>query len=194
MKKVESRELLLSVFGVALVIIAIVGVTYAMFTYTSSGKQENVIKTGAITMSYVESDKNVISIDNALPTPDEVGIIQKEYFDFTLSSSISGVATVSYEIWAKSISVENALEENKIRVYLEAEDSSEYISILEPTTFDENSEEKGMLLYSDTFVNSSNDTKKFVKNYRFRMWVDENAPIEESSKSFKIKINVYANA
>ena len=193
MKKTESRELLLSVFGVALLILAIAGVTYAVFTYTSNGKQENVINTGSITMSYIESSANVISIDNALPTPDNVGMIQNDYFDFTISSTISGVATISYEIWAKSIFTKNQLENKYIRINLEKEDGDSYKEILKPTNFEE-TKEKGMLLYRDSFSNYKNKKMSFNESYRFRMWVDEDYQLEDSSKSFKIKINVYANA
>ena len=193
MKKEESRELLLSVFGVTILIIAIAGITYAIFHYTASGEQENVIQSGAITMSYIESNQNVISINNAMPVSDQIGIMQQDYFDFTLSSSISGVATISYEIWAKSIEVENPVEEDTIKIYLEKENGGIYEEVLSPIIFKE-TEEKGMLLYQDSFVNVENTTTKFVENYRFKMWIDESSKVEETSKSFKLKIDVYANA
>lgn len=193
MKKAESRDLLLSVFAVALLIIAIAGVTYAIFTYTANGKQENVISTGSISMSYIESNTNVISINNAMPTLDNVGIIQKDYFDFTISSTISGVATISYEIWAKSISTENQLSTNDIKVYLEKENGGKYQEILEPTTFKE-TKDKGMLLYTGSFVNSESIKTNFSENYRFRMWLSDSAQIDEYSKSFKLKINIYAKS
>lgn len=193
MKKTESKDLLLSVFVVALLIIAIAGVTYAIFNYTASGKNENIIKTGSITMSYVESDDNIISINNAMPTSDSIGVLQKDYFDFSLSSTVSGVATISYEIWAKSISTENQLSTDKIRIYLERENGGMYEEILQPTTFKE-TEERGMLLYYGSFINTEKTKTQFIENYRFKMWLNESAPIEENPKSFKLKINVYAHA
>lgn len=193
MKKEESRELLLSVFGVTLLIIAIAGITYAIFHYTAFGEKENVIQSGAITMSYIESNENIISINNAMPISDQVGILQQEYFDFTLSSSISGIATISYEIWAKSIMVENPIEEDTIKIYLEKENSGSYQEVLSPTIFKEINQ-KGMLLYQGEFINTKNTTNTFIENYRFKMWIDESTKVEESSKSFRLKIDVYANA
>ena len=190
-KQKESRDLLLSVFGVAILIIVVTGISYAAFRYTASGKKTNVITTGAIDMSYIESDTNVISIDNALPMTDYIGKRQEEYFDFTLSSTITGVFTIQYDIVASRIDVENEILPSKIKVYLEKKLSGEYVQVLEPTNFSENSE-RGMILYSDSFSNTINSVQDFNDYYRFRMWLDENEELEETSKSFKVKINVYA--
>lgn len=192
MRENDSKELLLSVFGVALVIIAIIGVTYAVFSYTSNSETENVIKTGAIDMSYVESTTNVISIDNAMPMSDSVGVMQEDYFDFTLSSTITGVATINYDIRAVQIPTENDIEANKIKIYLEQEDGGRYIQILSPTTFD-NSMGTGMLICHDSFENKENKQTKFNRNYRLRMWISEDAGTIEEVKIFKLKVNVYAN-
>ena len=103
------------------------------------------------------------------------------------------IATISYEIWAKSIEVENPVEEGTIKIYLEKEDSSVYEEVLSPTVFKE-TDEKGILLYQGEFINAENTTNTFIENYRFKMWIDESAKIEEEIKSFKLKIDVYANA
>ena len=62
MEKSDSRDVLLSVFGVALLIVAVAGISYAIFTFTKYGTKENIIKTGAISMSFVESSNNIIKI------------------------------------------------------------------------------------------------------------------------------------
>lgn len=191
MRQRESKELLLSVFGVAILILVISGITYAIFRYTSNSKTVNFISTGAIDMSYIESTTNVITINDAIPISDNVGKLQNEYFDFTLSSTISGVINVSYEIRASKIETLDELKPEQVKVYLEKQEGGEYVEVLEPTLFNE-SDEKGMLLYSDSFINKENKTTKFIDNYRFRIWIDENQEIEEYAKNFKIKIDVYA--
>lgn len=191
MRQRESKELLLSVFGVAILILVISGITYAIFRYTSNSKTVNFISTGAIDMSYIESTTNVITINDAIPISDNVGKLQNEYFDFTLSSTISGIINVSYEIRASKIETLDELKPEQVKVYLEKQEGGEYVEVLEPTLFNE-SDEKGMLLYSDSFINKENKTTKFIDNYRFRIWIDENQEIEEYAKNFKIKIDVYA--
>lgn len=193
MAKSETRELLLSVFGVAILIIVITGVTYAIYNYTSNAKQENVITTGSIELEYLESDSNVIKIDNAIPVDDTVGKLQSEYFDFTLKATIAGVATINYDLYAKELSVENKLDYKFVKLYLEELNGNEYQTVLEPKIYTNTSLEKGMLLYSSSFVNTDNKQIVLDKKYRFRMWLDSNYKYDNISRSFKVKVNVYAS-
>lgn len=201
MEKSDSRDVLLSVFGVALLILAVAGISYAIFTFTEYGTKENIINTGTISMSFVESN-NIIKINDALPMSDDVGKVQNEYFDFSVSATISGDASVFYEIRAKKIDTDNPIDSKNVKMYLEQKKSSAYIPVLLPTNFstsaattlsNSNIDKDTMLLYSDKFVNELSSTKNYEENYRLRMWLDENSPIESSQKNFKVKINVYAN-
>ena len=187
----ESKQLLLSVFGVVIIIIAVVGVTYAIFRYTSNAEQKNSISTGAIEMSYIESSTNVITINNALPTSDIVGMKQGEYFDFTIKATVAGSLAINYQLWARQIPTENSIDKNGIKIYLEKELSGDYQKVVNPIIFNPTGD-KGMLIYSSVFNNENNGVKNFSDNYRFRMWLDEKYQLEKVSKTFKLKIDVYA--
>lgn len=192
MKKEETRDLLLSVFGVALLIIVITGVTYAIYNYTSSSKKENILTTGSIQLEYLESDTNIIKINNALPISDEAGRKQSEYFDFTLKATIAGATTINYDLYAEEISVQNGLNYRDVRLYLEELNGNEYKSVLEPKTYTI-SDEKGMLLYSSSFVNGDNKKNIISKKYRFRMWLADSYKYDDVARSFKVKVNVYSS-
>ena len=71
MVKIREENIVMIVL-ILVMILAIIGVSYAAFNYSKTGTKLNSITTGSITMSYTESD-NVISIDKALPTTDETG-------------------------------------------------------------------------------------------------------------------------
>ena len=108
-----------------ILLIAIVGISYAAFSYTGTGQKLNAITTGAISMEYVEST-NVISMNNALPTTDSTGkklSNSGEYFDFTVKSSIAGNTDINYEIAAKEESG-NTFSGNNIRYYLTTVDAN----------------------------------------------------------------------
>lgn len=192
MKKNETKELLLSVFGVALLIIVITGVTYAIYNYTSLSKEENVLTTGSIQLEYLESDTNIIKIDNALPISDETGRKQSDYFDFTLKATIAGTATINYDLYAKEISVPNELDYKYVKLYLEELNGNEYKSVLEPKIYSIN-DEKGMLLYSSSFVNTNNKKNIINKKYRFRMWLADSYKYDDVARSFKVRVNVYSS-
>ena len=85
--KNKKKDFILILIAFVL-LIAIVGISYAAFNYTGTGQKLNTITTGTITMEYVEST-NVISMNNALPTTDSTGkkrLNDGEYFDFTVKS------------------------------------------------------------------------------------------------------------
>ena len=63
----KNKEKIFMIVAVIVLFIAVVGVSYAAFSYTRTGEKLNAITTGVIRMSYEESS-NVISIDKALPT------------------------------------------------------------------------------------------------------------------------------
>ncbi len=80
----EKKELII-VGLIIVMILAIIGVSYAAFSYSKTGTKLNSITTGSITMTYEETD-NTISLNGALPTTDATGktrLNQGEYFDFS---------------------------------------------------------------------------------------------------------------
>ena len=69
---VKKKENILIIALLILMILAIIGVSYAAFSFSKIGTKVNSITTGSITMSYEESD-NTITLNGALPTTDETG-------------------------------------------------------------------------------------------------------------------------
>ena len=59
----SSKQVLLSVIGVAILVVAVVGVSFAFFNYTRTG-MPNTIKTGTILF---ESSQSTISVTNVFP-------------------------------------------------------------------------------------------------------------------------------
>lgn len=56
----NSKQALLSIVGIAILVIAVVGVSFAFFTYSKEGGADNVITTGSIVFSYNEDRKSVV--------------------------------------------------------------------------------------------------------------------------------------
>ena len=103
MKSSLSRQILLSILGIAILIIAVLGISYAIFVTTLTGTKENEITTGTISMSFVENNDG-ISIFNAMPLSNTEGMKlngSRETYDFVVNSVISGATTVNYEVVAE---------------------------------------------------------------------------------------------
>ena len=197
MEKKKEKVIILGL--ILIMIVAVVGVSYAAFSYTDTGTKVNSITSGAITMTYTESD-NVISMDGALPTTDKTGTVrlkEGEYFDFTISSTITGNVNINYEISAKDVtSSDRKIDGSNIKLYLTkiTEDGTEE-ALMSPETYNEESIANDytgrpageMSLYTSS-MNSSE-----TNNYRLRMYVTEeyNPQGDGGGLEFSVKINVY---
>ena len=195
----NSKQVLLSVLGVAILVVAVVGVSFAAFSYSKTGEKVNTITTGTISMNYVE-DENAINLTNALPMTDDVGKAladTNQYFDFTVSANITGTTTINYAITAAK-EVDSTLPDDAVKVYLTDMDGTADDQILAPTkvsglTPTTGSEPSGtpsgqFILHTGTFnATSSHD-------YRLRMWVADDYVVTGESQSYKLRVNVYGAA
>ncbi len=195
----NSRQVLLSVLGVAILVVAVVGVSFAAFSYTGEGGKENIITTGTISMEYTEGE-NSINLTDALPMTDELGKSLSEvnqYFDFTVNGTITGTATINYAVTAEKDG-ESTLPDTGVKVYLTDMDGSADSQILAPTKVSElpttnGAEESGApagqyLLTTGTFNASSSHA------YRLRMWVSDDYSVSGTSQVYKLRVNVYGAA
>ena len=198
MTKEKIKNTLTIVISIFLLIV-VIGVSYAAFTYSGIGKKENTITTGAISMSYTESS-NTISMNNALPTTDTTGKTRTnsgEYFDFTVKSSIAGNTDINYEIAAKE-ETGNTFSGSNIKYYLTSVDSNgNETEVMAPRTYYEESSGNVytgrptdmMSLYVGNLKNQGETTI----NYRLRIWVDEayNPQNDNGGLTYKVRVNVY---
>lgn len=206
MENTISKNVILYVIGIFILIIAILGVSYALFVFSMNGSKDNVIQTGTISMTYTE-DTNGISIDNAYPISDDIGKVlngKDEYFDFTVGCELSGRKKINYYVVAEKVLFDtDQLDDNSVRLYLEKKENNTYVttpitSVPSPfvSTSGVDKLEFGdnmMLLYSSSFNNDSSSSKKFSDKFRLRMWISQDSKIDDIKRKFKIKVNVYSS-
>ena len=189
---VKNKKSILILGLILLLIIAIVGVSYAVFNYSALGTKVNTITTGSITMTYTETE-NVINLSGALPTTDKTGKTLSDYFEFTVSSNITGDVNINYEISAKKES--GTLDNQYIKLYLTRVTENSEEELMTPETYNEEASSNSytgrpaneMSLYTSSMNSSESNT------YRLRMYVDEsyNPQGDGGGKTFTVRVNVY---
>ena len=198
MNNKKTKDIIMIV-TILVLLIAIVGISYAAFNYAGTGERLNTITTGMVTMEYIEST-NTITMTDALPTTISTGktrLKAGEYFDFTVKSSIAGNTDINYEIAAKEESG-NTFSGNNIRYYLTTVDSNgKETEVMAPRTYYEETTGNGytgrpadmMSLYTGNLATQGNTEIK----YRLRLWVDENYNPQNDNGGlvYKVKVNVY---
>ena len=200
MNKSKRKEIIIIGVLILLMIVIIVGTSYAAFRYGGIGEVENSITSGAITMKYTETS-NGITLNGALPTTDKTGTVRLtpgEYFDFNISSTITGNTNINYEISAKKEDG-NTIDGKYIKLYLTKinSDGTEE-ALMVPEVYSEETSANNytgrpsneMSLYTSSMNSSENN------NYRLRMYVDEsyNPQGDGGGLTFTVKINVYGKA
>ena len=193
----KKKENIIIIAILVIMLIAIIGVSWAAFNFSQQGNVPNKITTGSITMTYEESD-NTITLGNALPTTDATGMARLkdgEYFDFTVSSEITGEVNINYEISAKEVG-DGTIDGSNIKLYLTrlTSDGTEE-QVMSPRVYTEESTSNNftgrpaneMSLYTSSM--SSSESNK----YRLRMYVDEgyNPQGDGGNLTFSVQINVY---
>ena len=94
----NSRQAVLSIVGIAILVIAVVGVSFAFFTYSKTGTKNNVITTGTISFAY--NEENNISLTNQFPQTTEEGS-KNNAFEFNVTGTIPPTASaVAYTVTA----------------------------------------------------------------------------------------------
>ena len=195
----NKKQLLLSIGLVLVLVLMIVGISYAAFKFTGLGKKENTITTGAITMKYTEST-NTISMNNALPTTDATGKVRLtagEYFDFTLEGTIKGSENINWEIAAEDVTTATRKIDGKyIKLYLTSlDENNNETEVMEPTLYTTESTENTYTGRAANVMSLAKGTTStsFSTKYRLRMYVDEsyNPQGDGGDLSFSIKINAY---
>ena len=196
MKENSQKKVLLSVLGVAILVVAVIGISFAL--YSNSFKTDNnSISTGTIMVSYAEST-NAINIEDALPISDEAGVAQtgnNKSFNFSVSTKATGALTVPYTITLTNVSTKEDgkfLTDSEVKVHLLKEGTAvvdkKYVNDLEDAT---GTFAGSKILYTtqDSFAAGNTDSK--TTNYTLKMWISSEVQVDNNnSKEYKAKVNV----
>ena len=113
-----TKNIAYTLFTIGLVLL-VIGVSYAAYTFSGTGTKENVITTGQIQIAF--SEQNNIKLQNRYPETDAVGIASTDsnsQMTWTVSGNISGDAVVNYAIGLTSITAGATLTQDYIKIYL----------------------------------------------------------------------------
>ena len=185
----DKRKIIISILGLAILVVAIIGISFAAYKNIIVTKNANSISTGAVTVSFSEGN-SAINLKNAIPITDEKGKTdENNSFDFVVTTSTTSNQKIPYVI---SITTDegNTLDNSGVKVYL-LKDNEEVVSPrLVSSLEDYSSRENSKILYKtqDIFENKK-ETKK--THYKLKIWLDKDFIIDEDgAKTFKMKVNV----
>ncbi len=168
----------------------------ANFSYKNTKEVVEREELGAnISLDY-DSDTNIYSISDMLPTKDYLGKSSgiDQYFDFSVNVHLKQASKIHYELSIKKDST-TLLKDDEVRIYLEKKnpDTDMYEPVLEPSSFiplkattDIGTPKGYMVLYEAL------DDKSQKDYYRLRIWLSENSLATTNSYSVAVILNAIA--
>ena len=201
--KNKKKQIIITLMAIISLIVITVGVTYAFFNYAKEGTTDNTIQTGSITFLYTEVSGvgKGISLTEAYPVADSIGKVQVgegKVFDFKVTSNISMNSNIGYQVTARK-KTGSTLDDSAVKVYLTEVNGTEqelllskYSELSQTDKVDSSKFDERILYEATVPANTSN----YEKNFRLRMWVDENTDFSDGSmndKTFTLTVNVYAD-
>ena len=187
-----SKEFWLVVIAVCSIMTVLVMIAFISFANRKPEVIETEEEGGTVSLNY-STETNALTIINATPTKDEVGMKKSgmgEYFDFSVDVNVDGASRVEYEISVIKDTSHTSIDDKDIRIYLEKEESGTYTQLFGPEEF------KPMKNYSSVGSELGSmvlaDVKKIksgTDNYRLRIWEAETAT---SGGSYSIEVEIHA--
>ena len=100
----SSKQVLLSVLGIAILVVAVVGVSFAFFTYSKAGEKNNVITTGQIFFDFTETGDAIV-LTNQFPMTKTQGktlSVDNSSYDTDHSTWESCIETAAEDVQKKA--------------------------------------------------------------------------------------------
>ena len=201
--KNKKKQIIITLVAIISLIVITVGVTYAFFNYAKEGTTDNTIKTGSITFLYTEVSGvgKGISLTDAYPVADSIGKVQVgegKIFDFKVTSNISMNSNIDYQVTARK-KTGSTLANSAVKVYLTEVNGTEQELLLSKYSELSQTDKVDISKYDERILYEATvpaNTTNYEKNFRLRMWVDENTDFSDGSmndKTFTLTVNVYAD-
>ena len=199
MKENSQKKVLLSVLGVAILVVAVIGISFAAYS-TVFKSEANTVTTGTVMVSYNEPSQ-AINVTNAMPMADSDGIAQTGtgVFNFTVSTKATGALTVPYEINLTKVTTGDpaftSMEDSQVKAYLtkggtvvsETTATGKLISELANSTARAGSK----VLHSDSDTFAAGNTTATTTEYALRLWISKDVNYNDvASKEYHAKVNV----
>jgi len=174
-KEKKKKKIIVIVLAV-LALITVISISYAFVTQTLTGGKQVVVNAGVLDL--ILEEDNAITISDAMPMYDEVGMIQEDVFEFRLVNKTSN--STYYNLKLTKITSDNELDTSNVKYYLTKDGVGEPKLLSSLST--NGVVDKGSIAGNDTI------------DYTLRLWIDSevtnNDAIAGKSLSYEINVEV----
>ena len=178
----NKKTLLFSILGVILLLVVVIGVSYAMYTFSANGTKENVISTGTVSITYSES--STITLDNAYPSKDATGsAVTGHDLKFTVNAAITGSSTISYEVGLANVTHNGNLTEDYVKFNLKKGETYLIGTSTTGVTIGSVKTNAGTLITQYRLDGGTLSTADSSATYTLRAWISEDYNLTQNANT-----------
>ena len=184
MNENSSKQVLLSVIGIAVLVVAVVGVSFAFFTYSKTGTANNTLTTGSIFFDF--TDGNAINLTNQFPMADSEGEALTTDAHGALTFNVKGYDTsgkgIEYTVYAfpgDPVGTRDRFKDSEIKLNLSTTATGVTNNFSTSKAVGEDgSLTSGIVLATGKITANSSATQQ-DDAYTLRMWISDTVTIGE---------------
>ena len=216
----NKKTLILTIVGVLVLVLAVVGVSFAMYTFTGTGSRENVIRTGTVSIDYeagnTEGTNTKIALTNQYPISDAKGSQLADgaaQLDFAVAAEMSGTMTINYELALTEVTEGATLKDEYIKFnvkkgndyLLGTANTGVTVASRAAETGTMTVDEQGTKAIDSYLLDKGTFTQTGTVKYSIRAWVSEDYDLPQNmvntdgthtnnttSETFSFKVKVVA--
>ena len=179
----NKKTLLFSILGVILLLVVVIGVSYAMYTFSAQGSKVNQITTGTISVSYEEASQ--VTLTNAYPSTDATGsAVTGHDLVFTVTGTITGSTNVKYDLALANIEQGATLTAEHIKFNLKKGDTYIIGGPNSGVTVASRATNKGTLITTGYLLDTDTLTsEKTGATYTLRAWVADTYTLPQGANT-----------
>lgn len=183
---IRNKKNIIMIVSIIFFIMLVIGTSYGFFVYNKN--VADISMTSGNISIYITNISGDISLSNAVPKTDAEGIKSDEYIDFTVDGTID-TESIKYEIEIIP-KIDNTFNLEYIKTYLTDQQNNVIVSPYYYSELIDSENNNGKAIYQDVIETNGTD-QNVSRNYRLRLWIDEDYPDLESNK-FSFDIYLYA--
>lgn len=176
-KKLDTYGKIAKILLVLVLVVALLGISYAVFKTTARGEKTNELTVGDVGLKIVDENSDGIILDNTVPITEEEGLKTQAY---TFSLQNIGNYTMNYKLGFE-LTEDTTMPASSVR-YVFTKENSEENSAIMGTIRPEYVE--GKIVY---YVDAGQIAENTTYNYALKIWIDYNASLEANGMKFKVK-------
>lgn len=177
-KKFDRYGKVAKILFVLVLVVALIGVSYAIFRTVAYGEKSNELTVGDVGLVITNENTNGITLENAVPVTEEEGLTGNAY---TFSLTNTGDYTMNYRLGFE-LSDDTTMPASSVRYVFtkgdETTGASAIMGSVSPEYID------GKYVY---YVEAGQIAPDGTNNYSLMVWIDYNASLEANGMKFSVK-------